>query len=124
MNPIPERADQMRSQAVTEGGLCTIEIPAFTDADGFLDALVFSVTGADCSINVCRSEECHVCTEGIGGDATCAPCTSSNNCDGLENVAEYRYCDCDAVVTVNENNEFALYTGEKPKDWVRDYLFP
>jgi hypothetical protein len=113
INPIPERADQMRTQATNESGLCKIEIPAYNDTnDGFLDSVVLSVTGTDCSIDVCRSEECHACTKKDGEDLSCALCSSSSDCDGLEDVVEYRHCECDAVVTVNEKNEFTLYTGE------------
>jgi hypothetical protein len=115
MNPIPERAAQMRAQARSEGGLCVIEIPEYLDsAHDFLDYVVLSITGADCSIDACRSEECHVCTEvEVGEDVTCTLCSSSSDCDGLEDVVEYRDCECDAVVTVNENDEFVLYTGEE-----------
>ena len=112
VNPIPERADQLRDQAIIEGGLCTIDIPAYTDVNGFLGDIVLSVTGADCDVQVCRSGECDVCTREIIGDPICTPCASSGACDGLEDVVEFRYCDCDLVVTVDENNEFAMYTGK------------
>ena len=115
VNPIPERADAMRAQAQEEGGLCKFEIPAYTDVDttdSYLDAVVSSVTEtAYCNVNVCRSEGCYGCID-EEGNTTCVPCDASNSCDGLANVVEYRLCDCDAVVTVNENNEFALYTGK------------
>ena len=115
VNPIPERADAMRAQAQEEGGLCKFEIPAYTDVDttdSYLDAVVSSVREtAYCNVNVCRSEGCYGCID-EEGNTTCVPCDASNSCDGLANVVEYRLCDCDAVVTVNENNEFALYTGK------------
>lgn len=115
VNPIPERAPDMRAQAVNEDGLCAFDIPAYTDTDGFLDAVVSSVSGADCSFSVCRTAGCHKCIED-GGEAICTPCDASSDCDATEGEAlEYRYCpnNCDAVVTVNENNEFALLTGKK-----------
>jgi hypothetical protein len=122
MNPIPERADQMRAQAKIEGGLCIIEIPEFLDSThDFLDYVVLSIVGADCSIDACRSEDCNVCTEN-GEDVNCTLCSSSSDCDGLEDVVEYRYCECDAVVTVNENNEFVLYTGEEFEVLTRHYF--
>ena len=112
VNPIPERADTMRTQAEEGGGLCDMEIPIFTDTDGFLGAVAASVTtSAQCNINLCRSEGCYACIESEG-ENVCSPCSTSADCDGLENVLEYRYCDCDAVVTVNDSNEFVLYTGE------------
>ena len=114
-NPIPERADTLRALALDEGGLCHITIPAYSDSDttdSYLTAIVSSiVASSECTVNVCRSEGCHVCTE-VGGNETCAPCTASSDCDGIVDVVEYRYCDCDAVVTVNENNEFVMYTGK------------
>lgn len=116
VNPIPERADELREQAADEGGLCSIQIPAYTEADttdSYLSTVVSSVTAsAQCSIDVCRSEGCHVCTD-EGGNATCVPCSASSDCDGLANVIEYRFCECDVVITVNENNEFTLYTGKE-----------
>lgn len=115
VNPIPKRADKMRTQAVNDGGLCTIEIPAYTDVDDFLDTVVSSVTGADCDVNVCRSEGCQACTKNGG----CNPCSSSFHCDGLANIQEYRYCDCDVVVTINEKDEFAMYTGKKKEVLIR-----
>lgn len=117
VNPIAERADSMREQAAEEGGLCVIKIPAYNDADtteSYLGSVVSSVSGsAQCTVNVCRSVGCHGCT-GEGGNTTCVPCatSTSSDCDGLANVVEYRYCDCDAVVTVNENNEFSVFTGK------------
>lgn len=112
VNPIPERADAMRTQAEEGGGLCAIGIPIFTDTDGFLNATVDSVTpSAQCNITVCRSGGCHACNT-TEGENICSFCSTSADCDGLENVLEYRYCDCDAVVTVNDNDEFVLYTGE------------
>ena len=115
VNPIAERADALRAQAAAEGGLCGITIPAYTDADttdSYLNAIVSSVTAsAECTVDVCRSEGCHVCTE-EGGNATCAPCAVSSDCDGLADVVEYRFCDCDTVATVDENNKFVLYTGK------------
>ena len=116
VNPIPERAGTMRAQAIEEGGLCAIQIPVYTDTDGFLDAIVSSVTTSasasnQCNITVCRSEVCHACTENVTqGENICEPCSSSADCDGIENVVEYRYCDCDAVATINDSNEFVLYT--------------
>ena len=116
INPIPERSAELRSKAAEENGLCSISIPAYSDTDttdSYLTSVVSSVTAsAQCTFDVCRSEGCHVCTD-EGGNSTCVPCDASGDCDGLANVVEYRYCDCDAVVTVNENNEFILYTGEK-----------
>lgn len=114
VNPIPERADAIRIQVAEEGGLCAIDIPIFTDTDDFLDSVVSSVSGStQCTVNVCRSEGCHKCTENLGGNPTCVPCATSNECDAPEEeVIEYRYCDCDLVATVNVDNEFALYTGE------------
>ena len=116
INPIPERADALRAQAAAEGGLCGITIPAYTDVettDSYLNAIVSSVTAsAECAINVCRSEGCHACTE-EGGNSTCTPCVASSDCDTLANVIEYRFCDCDTVVTVNGDNEFVLYTGKQ-----------
>jgi hypothetical protein len=114
VNPIPERASLMRAQAEEEGGLCSIQIPAYEEADtidSYLEAVVSSITSsAQCNIDVCRSEGCHACLDD-GENATCLPCSTSSDCDGLENVIEYRYCECDAVVTITENNEFAMYTG-------------
>lgn len=107
MNPIAERADVMRTQAAEANGLCSIEIPAYTDTDGFLDGIVNSV-GSDCNITVCRSEECHVCFT----NETCLECINDSGCDEIEDVDYFKNCDCDAVVTVNEEKEFALYTGE------------
>ena len=116
INPIPENQGALREQAATEGGLCGITIPAYTDTDtteSYLAAVVSSITAStECTIDVCRSEGCHVCLED-GGNATCASCNSSSDCDGLANVVEYRFCDCDTVVTVNEYNEFAMYTGKQ-----------
>ena len=115
VNPIPERADALREQAAEEGGLCNIKIPAYEEDDTtskYLDTVVASVTSSpNCTIDVCRSEGCHVCTD-EGVDITCTQCADSDECDGLENVKEYRFCDCDAVVTVNKYNEFELYTGK------------
>lgn len=116
VNPIPERADGLREQALAEGGLCDITIPAYsTDTDttdSYLTAVASSVVAStECTVDVCRSEGCHVCTE-EGGNATCTPCIVSSDCDGLANVVEYRFCDCDVVVTVNEDTEFVMYTGE------------
>ena len=109
MNPIPGRADQMRAQAAREGGLCAIEIPGYTDTDGFLDTIVSSVTGDSCNFNVCGAAGCRACLE-EGSQVKCVLCNATNDCDGLENVVEYRCDVCDAVVTLNENNEFAMYT--------------
>jgi hypothetical protein len=115
INPIPERADAMRAQAVEEGGLCNIQIPAYLETDttdSYLSTVVSSATtSTQCNVDVCRSEGCHVCTD-VEGNVTCTLCATSSECDGLGNVIEYRYCECDAVVTVTENNEFALYTGK------------
>ena len=127
VNPIPERADALRAQAVEEGGLCNIQIPAYTDTDttdSYLNAVVSSVTASDtCTVNVCRSEGCNVCID-EGGNITCVPCDNSGDCDGLTNIVEYRFCDCDTVVTVNENNEFALYTGKKKLLTANPYMVP
>ena len=122
VNPFPERAAEMRTQAEAEGGLCNIQIPIYTDDnDSFLSAVVASVTeSSECTVDVCRSEGCHACIDDDGGELTCEQCDTSDECDKKKNVVEYRYCDCDAVVTVNENNEFALFTGEMSKlitDW-------
>lgn len=115
-NPIPERAYEMRAQAEDEGGLCNIQIPPYPEkgtTNSYLDAVVSSVTAnPNCAVNICRSKGCHACSV-EGGNTTCAPCGESSDCDGLENVEEYRYCDCDVVVTVDELNQFALYTGKK-----------
>jgi hypothetical protein len=112
VNPIPERAADLRIQAVDEDGLCAFDIPAYTNIDIFLDAIVSSVTGADCNIDVCRSAGCHKCAE-IKGELKCELCQSSSDCDASEGeVLEYRYCNCDAVATVNENDEFRLFTGK------------
>ena len=110
VNPIPERADVMRSQAAEGSGLCSIEIPAYTNTDKFLDGIKNSVVlGSDCNVTVCRNVGCHVCFN----NETCVECIDdSSGCDGMEDVAYFKNCDCDAVVTVNEQNEFALYTGE------------
>ena len=111
VNPIPERADVMRTQAAESGGLCSIEIPAYTNTDGFLDAIVNSVLGSDCDIKVCRSKGCHLCYN--NNTLGCVECIDgSTNCDGIEDVAYFKNCNCDAVVTINEKDEFALYTGE------------
>lgn len=127
VNPIPERADALRAQAAEEGGLCSIQIPAYTEGhttDGYLSTVVSSVTASpQCTVAVCRSEGCHACTE-EGGNVTCLPCAVSNDCDGLANVIEYRFCECDAVLTVNENNEFALFTGKKVYDRSSSILGP
>lgn len=115
-NPIPERAADMRIQAVDEDGLCAFDIPAYNatnDTDIFLNTIVSSVTGADCSITVCRSAGCHKCED----ETTCVLCDTSSDCDASEGeVLEYRYCNCDAVATVNEIGEFTLITGEKKCD--------
>ena len=126
VNPIPERAQGLRAQAAEEGGLCNIQIPAFAEDDTtstYLDAVVASVTQSpDCIVDVCRSEGCHVCLDGEE-NVVCIPCAASDECDGLENVKEYRYCDCDAVVTVNEYNEFAMYTGKRDNTLFVHLLF-
>ena len=112
VNPIPERAAELRSQAVQENGLCDINIPPYTDTDtvdSYLTAVVSSVSGPDCGVTLCRSEGCHACVDD-DGDATCIPCTTSDDCDGLQDVVEYRYCDCDGVVTVDAYDKFLLYT--------------
>lgn len=117
VNPIAERADALRTQAATDGGLCDIQIPIYADtdtADSFLSTVVSSVTAsADCVLDVCRSEGCHVCVDENGGEPACELCATSTNCDGKQNVVEYRYCDCDVVVTVNEKSEFSLLTGKE-----------
>ena len=125
INPIPENLDALREQAAAEGGLCDITIPAYstdTDtADSYLTAVVTSVaTSTECTVDVCRSEGCHVCTE-VGGNATCALCNASSDCDGLAYVVEYKFCDCDTVVTVNEDNEFVMYTGKQQNQQLIDF---
>ena len=113
----------MRAQAAADGGLCNIQIPIYSDTggvDSFLSTVVSSVTAsADCVVDVCRSEGCHVCTANNGGEPICELCDTSSHCDGKQNVVEYRYCDCDVVVTANENNEFTMLTGKRyvQPDW-------
>jgi hypothetical protein len=115
VNPIPERADALRAQAATEGGLCSIQIPSYTEidtTDSYLTSVVSSVTSsAQCNIDVCRSGGCNACSD-EAGTTTCRPCNSTGDCDGLGNIIEYRYCDCDVVVTVDDLNQFSLYTGK------------
>ena len=111
MNPIPGRADQIREQAASEGGLCAIQIPSYTDVTGFLDTVVSSIIGDQCNFNVCQAAGCQACLE-EGSEVKCLQCNTTNDCDGLENVVEYKCDTCDAVVTLNENNEFAMYTGK------------
>jgi hypothetical protein len=106
-NPIPEKAKQLRSQAMDGSGLCNIEIPAYVNQNNFLDAVKASVTGNHCGISVCRSVGCHACFR----NSTCIVCGEGTNCDGKENIDEYKNCDCDIVATTNANNEFTLYTG-------------
>ena len=114
VNPIPERAAELRAQAIQENGLCDISIQPYSNStdtvDSYLTSVVSSVSGPDCGVDVCRSEGCHACVDDGGGNATCIPCASSDECDGLENVIEYRYCDCDAVVTVDKYDKFRMYT--------------
>lgn len=109
VNPIPQKAQQLRSQAMDGDGLCSIEIPAFTNKNSFLDTVKKSVTGNNCGIKVCRSAGCHACFR----NNTCTVCGLGTNCDEQQNIEEYKNCDCDIVVTTNPNSEFTLYTGKE-----------
>jgi hypothetical protein len=111
VNPIPEKAEQLRALAAAEGGLCSIEIPAYTDTDAFLNGVKTSATtGEDCNTVICRSEGCTV----VFQNGTEIACTATNSCEGLTEteVQDFKNCDCDVIVSVNELNEFVLYTGK------------
>ena len=114
VNPIAARAEALRDQAVQEGGLCSIQIRPYTEGDtteSYLSDFVSSMSGSHCDVDLCVSTGCHACTEN-NGEVTCAPCASSDDCDGLSNVVDYRFCNCDLVVTVDHNDKFMLYTGK------------
>lgn len=109
VNPIPEKAKQLRSQAIDGNGLCDIKIPAFINTINFLDTVKASVTGSACAVSMCRSTGCLACFH----NSTCVECLESTNCDGQKDIKEYKNCDCDIVVTTNEKNEFTLFTGKE-----------
>lgn len=114
VNPIAGRAEALRNQALQEGGLCSIQIHPYAVGDtteSYLNEFVSSMSGSHCDVDLCVSTGCHVCTEN-SGEVDCAPCASSDDCDGLSNVVDYRFCDCDLVVTVDNNDKFMLYTGK------------
>jgi hypothetical protein len=103
VNPIPEKADQLRSQALKEDGVCRLEIPAYSGTSSeFINSIIGNVTG--CGIVVCPSEGCERCS-----DDTCVLC-EGGDCDGEAGVEEYRGCDCDVVVTVDGENKLKLFS--------------
>jgi hypothetical protein len=87
VNPIPDNAEQLRDQAENEGGLCAITIGNYTDDDSFVDEIINSITGDDCSITVCNDTMCDAC--------------NSTTCENVEEVTDYRNCDCDLVVSID-----------------------
>jgi hypothetical protein len=108
VNPIPEKSPQIKSQAQSGDGLCTIQIPTYTDTEAFLSTVQSSVTGNDCGITICRAEGCIARL----ANNTKIMCNATSSCDEMKDIEEYMNCDCDVVVTADGDNNFALYTGK------------
>jgi hypothetical protein len=97
VNPIPDNAERLREQAQDEGGLCAINIPTYTDDDSFVSEIISSITGENCSITACDATSCDAC--------------NATTCENVEEVTDYRNCDCDLVVSIdNADHELVLST--------------
>lgn len=128
VNPIPGNALDLRTQAVANGYLCSIQIPVYTDTEPFLSAVKSSITGSDCGLTICRSQGCTARLAEDGDTEIFILCDASNNCDGMADIQEYTNCDCDVVVTVDtvddDQKNFALYTGETITISIESYHWP
>lgn len=97
VNPIAENAVQIRDQSIQDNALCEITIPQYYDNVSFVQNITRSITGPYCGISVCDASECHACDE-----------TSCENVK--EDILDFRNCDCDVVVYIDEEYRLVLST--------------
>ena len=95
---VPENAAQLKKQAEEEHGLCNIQLPAYTDDSSFVTSVINSINtpDPDCNITACNVTNCDSCNQ-----------TSCQDVDPGK-ITDYRNCDCDIVVFVNDERKLVL----------------